>query len=232
MMERILQFGSKEIRYRLRRTHRKTLGIAVSPDLSVEVSAPFGAQIEAIEKIIRKRAPWIIRQENYFLSFHPRTPAPRYVSGESIQYLGKSYRLKLLKGKKVDVHRSRHVLEVTLPNRARAGKVVQTWLRQRAKWDFAEIAEPWIRKFARLGVNPMSIYLQKMPTRWGSCTPKGKIILNPELIQAPIRCIEYVIVHELCHLVHRSHNQKFFKLQKRMMPDWERVKERLERVMA
>jgi len=231
-MERVLHFGSKEIRYRLHRSHRKTLGISVSSDLSVDVKAPIGASMEAIEQIIRKRAPWIIRQENYFLSFHPRTPSPRYVSGESIQYLGKSYRLKLVKGKKTAIHRSRHMLEVTLLRKSAAGRLIQSWLRKEAFVKFEQLAGPWVRKFARLGVRPRSIYLQRMSTRWGSCTPKGKIILNPDLIQAPTRCIEYVIVHELCHLVHRGHNRNFFTLQKRMMPDWEKVKERLERVMA
>jgi len=71
-----------------------------------------------------------------------------------------------------------------------------------------------------------------MRTRWGSCTPKGKIILNPELIKAPKACIEYVIVHELCHLVHKNHSQKFFDLQKKEMPDWEKWKNKLERLLV
>ena len=71
-----------------------------------------------------------------------------------------------------------------------------------------------------------------MPKRWGSCTPMGKIILNPELIKAPKACIEYVIVHELCHLIYRDHNQKFFDLQTKEMPDWEKWKMKLEKLMA
>jgi predicted metal-dependent hydrolase len=81
-------------------------------------------------------------------------------------------------------------------------------------------------------VKPTGIYLQNMPTRWGSCTPNGKVILNPELIKAPKRCIEYVIIHELCHLVHHDHTQKFFALQKNMMPDWVKWKSRLEKLLA
>ena len=67
-----------------------------------------------------------------------------------------------------------------------------------------------------------------MPTRWGSCTPSGKIILNPELIKANRKCIEYVIIHELCHLIHHNHNTNFFKLQTKEMPDWEKWKIKLE----
>jgi hypothetical protein len=71
-----------------------------------------------------------------------------------------------------------------------------------------------------------------MPTRWGSCTAKGRIILNPELIKAPKACIEYVIVHELCHLVHHDHTQRFLDLQTKEMPEWEKWKNKLERLLA
>ena len=71
-----------------------------------------------------------------------------------------------------------------------------------------------------------------MSKRWGSCTPKGKIILNPELIKTPKKCIEYVIIHELCHLKHANHGSSFYKLQSVFMPDWENWKEKLERQMA
>ena len=79
---------------------------------------------------------------------------------------------------------------------------------------------------------PSSIVLREMPTRWGSCTPKGKIILNPELIKAPKGCIEYVIIHELCHLIHLDHTQKFLDLQIKEMKNWEKWKMKLEKLLA
>ena len=74
--------------------------------------------------------------------------------------------------------------------------------------------------------------IREMPTRWGSCTAKGKIILNPELIKAPKVCIEYVIIHELCHLIYHDHTQKFLDLQTTEMPDWEKWKLKLEKLLA
>jgi len=71
-----------------------------------------------------------------------------------------------------------------------------------------------------------------MKLRWGSCSANGNIILNPELIKAPKACIEYVIIHELCHLLHRNHTKAFFALQSRVMPDWEKWKNKLENFMA
>jgi predicted metal-dependent hydrolase len=71
--------------------------------------------------------------------------------------------------------------------------------------------------------------VQRLQKRWGSCTPKGTILLNPELVQAPGHCIDYVVIHELCHLVHPDHSSAFYKLLDRLMPEWKKWKERLER---
>ncbi|MBL7860083.1 MAG: M48 family metallopeptidase [Cyclobacteriaceae bacterium] len=231
-MEHRIQFGSKEIVYQLTYSKRKSLGITITPALHVLVTAPEGASVERIEAIVRKRAPWIISQENFFLSFHPKTPARKYVGGESHLYLGRQYILRINEGKKNDIHRKRNTIEVTVKSRAQVKKVLLNWYRLQAKEKFGELAEPWIEEFRQYRVKPTGIYLQNMPTRWGSCTPNGKIILNPELIKAPKRCIEYVIIHELCHLVHHDHTQKFFDLQKKVMPDWVRWKNKLEKLLA
>lgn len=95
-----------------------------------------------------------------------------------------------------------------------------------------EYPTTYIQQFEKYGVKPSEIVIRKMPTRLGSCTPKGKIILNPELIKAPKGCIEYVIVHELCHLVHHNHTQKFIELQKKEFPHWEKWKAKLEQLLA
>jgi predicted metal-dependent hydrolase len=110
--------------------------------------------------------------------------------------------------------------------------LMKAWYRERAKIKFAEIAEPIIQRFKKYHVEPTSLYIQQMENRWGSCTPKGKIILNTELIKAPKPCIQYVITHELCHLLHRNHTAAFYKLLAAEMPDWERWKNKLERLLV
>ncbi len=102
----------------------------------------------------------------------------------------------------------------------------------KAKQKFDEIATPIIEKFKKYNVETKGIYIQDMKTRWRSCTPTGKIILNPELIKTPKACIEYVIIHELCHLVHHNHTRNFYDLQSKILPDWERWKDRLEMILA
>jgi hypothetical protein len=123
-------------------------------------------------------------------------------------------------------------IEATMTDKTRAEHLVIEWYSQNAKLKLRMIAQPLIDNFKKYNIEPSSIVLRDMPTRWGSCTPKGKIILNPELIKAPKGCIEYVIIHELCHLVHHDHTQKFIDLQTKEMKDWEKWKMKLEKLLA
>jgi predicted metal-dependent hydrolase len=225
-------FGSKQIEFRLEYSNRKSLGITVMPDLEVLVKAPTNATLDKVKAKIRKKAGWIIKQQSFFLSFHPKTPPRKYLSGETHLYLGRQYRLKVVSAKGNSVKYKGRYIEVSTKNKSKTKELVKQWYRQRAKEKFVEIAEPLILRFKKYGVEPSGVYLQEMKQRWGSCTPKGKIILNTELVKAPKGCIEYVITHELCHLVYHDHTQRFIDLQTKEMPDWEKWKMRLELLLA
>ncbi|MFN9802086.1 MAG: M48 family metallopeptidase, partial [Bacteroidota bacterium] len=200
-----IQFGSRTIDFRLVFSDRKSLGITVTPEMEVLVTAPAGTPLEKVEERIRKRAPWIIKQQSFFLSFQPKTPQRKYISGETHLYLGRQYRLQVLIGNEESVKLKGKFIEVIANEKSRAKDLLSDWYLEHARTKFHVIAEPLIEKFKKHKVEPSSIVLRHMPTRWGSCTPKGKIILNPELIKAPKGCIEYVILHELCHLIHHDH---------------------------
>lgn len=227
-----IQFGSKQIDFDLQYSNRKSLGITVTPELNVLVKAPTDTSLEKIKEKLRKKAPWIIRQQSFFLSFHPKTPARKFKGGETHLYLGRQYRLKITSAKEETVKLKGKFIEVTTSNSSRVKQLVNDWYIENARTKFPIIAQPLIDKFKRHKVEPSSIVLRDMPTRWGSCTPKGKIILNPELIKAPKGCIEYVIVHELCHLIHHDHTQRFMDLQTKEMKDWEKWKTKLEKLLA
>ena len=231
-MTAVIQFGSKQIDFRLEYSDRKSLGITVTPDLNVLVKAPATTSLEKVKEKLRKKAPWIIRQQSFFLSFHPKTPARKFVGGETHLYLGRQYRLKILQSRLESVKLKGKFIEVTTADKAKAKELVNEWYLQNAKAKFLAIAKPLIDNFRKHKVEPGSIVLREMSTRWGSCTAKGKIILNPELIKAPKGCIEYVIIHELCHLIHHDHTQKFIDLQTREMKDWEKWKMKLEKILA
>lgn len=227
-----IQFGSKQIDFDLQYSNRKSLGITVTPELNVLVKAPNDTSLEKVKEKLRKKAPWIIRQQSFFLSFHPKTPARKFKGGETHLYLGRQYRLKIKNAKEETVKLKGKFIEVTTSKNSRVKQLVNDWYLENANTKFPIIAKPLIDKFKRYKVEPSSIVLRDMPTRWGSCTPKGKIILNPELIKAPKGCIEYVIVHELCHLIHHDHTQRFMDLQTKEMKDWEKWKTKLEKLLA
>lgn len=227
---RIFKWGEQEFPYRLVYAERKTLGISVNPEGSVQVKAPLNATMEQIEQKLRKRAGWIIRQQRFFRSFGEASPKRRYVSGESHLYLGRQYILRVTEGKRNEVRYRGHCFEVECTSRDRVKSLMNEWYHVRAKLKFSEIAEPILQKFESYQVSPKGLYIQQMQHRWGSCTRTGKIILNRELIKTPRPCIEYVIVHEMCHLVHPNHTKEFYYLLEKFMPDWEKWKNRLERI--
>jgi predicted metal-dependent hydrolase len=227
-----IQFGSKTIDFKLVYSARKSLGISITPNMEVLVKAPEDAPIDKIKQKLRDKAPWILKQQSFFLTFHPKTSPKKYVSGETHLYLGRQYRLKIIEGALNVVKLKGRFIEVTCTEKGRVEELLNKWYLEHARVRFKQYAAPWIERFKFYNVEPSNIVLREMPTRWGSCTPKGKIILNPELIKAPKGCVEYVIVHELCHLVHLDHTSKFFNLQEKEMPDWEKWKMRLEVLLA
>ncbi len=231
-MTSAIQFGSQQIYFQLEYSSRKSLGITVKPDLSVLVKAPADTSLEKVKEKLRKKASWIIRQQSFFLYFHPRTPARKYISGETHLYLGRQYCLRIIHNNFESVKLKGKYIEATVTDKTRAEHLVGEWYLQNAKLKLRTIAQPLIDNFKKYNIEPSSIVLRDMPTRWGSCTPKGKIILNPELIKAPKGCIEYVIIHELCHLVHHDHTHKFIDLQTKEMKDWEKWKMKLEKLLA
>jgi predicted metal-dependent hydrolase len=234
-----IQFGSKFINFRLEYSVRKSLGITVTPEMEVLVKAPVDTTIENVKEKIRKKAPWIIKQQSFFLSFQPKTPHRKYISGETHLYLGRQYRLLIindeLRIENEQVLLIGGFLKVFTKEKSEVENLIKTWYRKKAEQKLQEIAIPLIDNFANrhnLSIQHSQFSIREMPTRWGSCTPKGKIILNPELIKAPKGCIEYVIIHELCHLIHHDHTQKFIDLQTKEMKDWEKWKMKLEKLLA
>ena len=227
-----IQYGSRTIDFRLEYSDRKSLGITVTSEMEVLVKAPAETSMEKVKEKIRKKAPWIIKQQSFFLSFQPKTPKRKYISGETHLYLGRQYRLHIIIAKEESVKLKGKFIQVTALDKSRAKNLLDNWYLQNARTRFHAIATPLLDKFKKYKVQPNSIVLRYMPTRWGSCTKKGKIILNPELVKAPKGCIEYVIIHELCHLKHHDHTQKFRDLQTKEMKDWEKWKMKLELFLA
>ena len=228
----VVKYGDREIVYAVEFCHRKTLEISVMPDSAVQVRAPQGAKLEAIAQKVQKKAPWIVEKQDWFAKF-PKAPPPRqYLGGETHLYMGRRYRLKIEKGDcreiKIDGGFIRVVSADVRP--ATVKKLLDEWLRNKAKTQFKKVFDDCIKKYAKSSAPRLQI--RDMKTRWGSLSKGGILTLSIKLIAAPKECIEYVVVHELCHLKHANHDNAFYRLLETRMPDWQRRKSKLENMQV
>jgi predicted metal-dependent hydrolase len=231
-----VEYGKLLINVSVIRRPRKTLEIAVEPDSTVSIAAPISASIENIKNRVRKRAAWIVAQQRYFEQFNPRTSRRQYVSGETHLYLGRQYRLKIVPSERgtVKLLRGRIVVESSRPHdAAETKKLLDKWYEIRANSKLRERLEACLQCFSRpAAVEPSGLTIRSMKKRWGSMSQRGRLLLNRRLIQAPVYAIDYVITHELCHRVEPSHNPTFYRAMNRVMQDWKKRKECLERILA
>jgi predicted metal-dependent hydrolase len=231
----LLTYESTAIPYTLRRTRRKTLGIRITPDAAVHVTAPVGATQAAVEEVLRRKAAWIVRKQAEVRAYRPPVPPRQYVSGEVYFYLGKSLRLLVVGDAKspargrVTVEGECLCVQTPSPDDAQAvAALIDRWYRRAAAEVFAaELAVAAARVLPLSITAPRTVRIRRMQTRWGSCTAKGAITLNLRLIQADRALIEYVIVHELCHLREHNHSRSYYRLLDQALPDWRARKQRL-----
>lgn len=229
-----ITFGRQNISFTLVWRNRNRLGIEVRPDKSVMVLAPIGKTLEDVLNRVRKRATWIVRQRDYFERFQPLPPPKRHVSGETHRYLGRQYRLKVVASEDESVKligRFIWVHSKSPQNPTHTETLLVAWYTEHAKATFRRRLAICLEVVRSMKLAEPHLVVRKMKTRWGSCSNNGTILLNTDLVKAPIDCIEYVIVHELCHLRERTHTPRFYRILSRYMPDWERRKARLEKVV-
>ena len=226
-----IQFGSRLIEFEVLRRDRAQLSIEVHPGGSVVVVAPRSRSLEEIVARVRKRGVWICRQIDYFERFEPLPPPRQYVSGETHLYLGRHYRLKVAKGEEDTVKLIGKFLRVhsVRPSENKYTEaLVLEWYRLHARQTFERRLSSCLESMNGLKLARPKMIVRRIKSRWGSCSKRGTVLLNTELVKAPVDCIDYVIMHELCHLKIHGHTPAFYRLLSRCMPDWEKRKVRLE----
>jgi predicted metal-dependent hydrolase len=233
MTEKIhtVNYGKTRVDFSLSYSARKTLGISVDPDLSIRVVAPRNTTLEKIKDKVEQKARWIVKQKEFFADFLPKSPRREYVSGETHLYLGKQYRLRFVKSSEKKVRMNGGGIIVYSPDssdKTLIKQLLNEWYREHALRIFEWRIIQNLEKFKKYNLTYPELVVRRMEKRWGSCTPGGTITLNPEIIKAPVGCIDYVIVHELCHMIHRNHDKKFYKLQAKVGPEWMKWKMKLE----
>ena len=209
----------------------KNITLKVRPNGEAILTAPNSASDEHIKFIIQKRAKWIAQKRVFFASF--KMPQKEYISGEDFRYLGRSYRLKVVQSKEERVKLQRGYLELFVKDKSdlkRRENLIYEWYHEKAMIYFFNILQEF-NKIVKQDIK--SVKIRQMKTRWGSCNPyKSYINLNIELIKKPKACIEYVVFHELAHLLYPDHSKKFYDYLTLYMPDWQKRKEILDRAVS
>ena len=232
-------YGDEAITYEVLRKpvlegKKRKITIKVHPNCELLITAPEQAELSEIHQAVMKRAKWIYDALKEFRSHLEYVQPKHYVSGEMQFYLGRRYVLKVVEDNEAitSVKMERGKLLVTL-KRFNADKatmvqtLVRNWYKVRAEKIFHQrIAEllpqaTWVTGIPSFRVLPMT-------KQWGSCSAKGDLMLNPHLVKAPKECIDYVILHELCHIAEHNHSEKFWRLLTSVMPNWKEVKSRLD----
>ena len=227
------RYGDEQFRYGVcyRPTSRQKILIHIHPNGAVQVDAPSGTANAAVKEAVQKRARWVITQLEQMREQQREVLPRRYVSGESHFYQGRRYPLKIVqtRGKpRVALWRGQFRI-ATVDRSPQAVKVLLwKWYRAHAHDTFERRLGLLAQQVSWLPAQRPPLTLRTMKKRWGSCSPRGQIVLNPHLVKAPRDCIDYVIVHELCHLKEHNHSPQFYQSLSRLMPDWKAVKARLD----
>ena len=238
--------------YVVKRQRRKTLAVHILDDATVEVRAPKWVPKYEIAHFVEKRVEWIVSQRKKSLQKLQTTP--RYYQGQRHYYLGKCYPLNIEAGLRSSVtfegldslsegedrfdcaEPSTPVWSIKVPdinNAEQIQKTLERWYRRRAKSIFQERIEHCFKLFPIWFKDLYSIptvAIRKMRRRWGSCSSKGDVTLNLLLIKMPVECIDYVIVHELCHLKEFHHGEAFYALLSEIIPEWRRVERLIDEI--
>lgn len=206
-------------KYKLIRSKRRTIALAITANASLIVRAPMNTPVSYIERLIESKLNWI-RQAAAKISSRPRAVAHEYVEGESFLYLGKTYKLRFDKKatKKLDF-KSAFILSSREKKNAR--DVLISWYKAEAKKQITERVELYAR---RSGLSYSSIKITTANRRWGSCSTTGNLNFSWRLIMAPLWVIDYVVVHELAHLEHKNHSPSFWASVKVMNSGYEKSK--------
>jgi len=227
----LLEYGSNTIPFSVEFRRRQRLSISVHPDGQVTVISPVGCSIDEVHARVQKRAHWIAKQRAHFEVFRPLPQQKRYLSGETHLYLGKQYRLKIRRASEESVKLKGCYLHICTPgpvDSQHVAKLLDTWYFSHARNIFAARLGWCLKNAVPLDVGQPVVSIRRMAQRWGSCTQTGNITLNIELAKTPLYCIEYVIMHELCHLRVHNHRPAYYRLLTRCMPDWKQRKSRLD----
>lgn len=208
----------------IRTNRRKTADIRVEEG-AVSVIVPVSTSLEKIDQLLSSKRMWIKEKMALQRDMAPAS-SKQFVSGEAFPYLGRNYRLKVMHGSFAPVKLLQGRLVVQMPDSGQQPYMIRNaivrWYKRQAEQKIREK----VKRYAPIvGVEPAGVNIKTFKSRWGSCTAKGELEFNWLIMLAPNRMVDYVVIHELCHLIHHDHSPEFWREVGRVMPDYQLCRE-------
>jgi predicted metal-dependent hydrolase len=221
-----------DIEFTVKYSGRRTLGISILPDSTVVVRVPYFTSFKTINRIVKEKSVWITKHRENYRIHDSIKPGRSFADGEKHLFRGIENILKTEKSAKSYIRFNNGTIELGLvkPDDAEAVKrLLYKGYKNEAMNLFPVMLSEILTRFENQRFRPTGLVIRSMKRRWGSCSNKGKITLSTELIKLPDLYIEYVIIHELCHLKHHNHGAGYYKLLSELFPEWKPVRKELRK---
>ncbi len=226
----ILQIENREIKYYIEYRKRKSVEIRIDPSGMIRVRAPKNSDENKVIELLKSKSKWIIKNmDKYFEASEEKTESD-YKSGDMYKVLWKNYGLKLLINSEfykpsANIEGDHIVVRVTKDDRELIAKAMDSFYRKEARRIIKERIKIYQKHFKS---KPKEITFKDEKSRWGSCTSERVINFNYRIIMAPLSIVDYLVVHEMCHLAHMNHSKSFWTLVGSILPDYKESREWLK----
>lgn len=213
-------------------SRRRSIGLSVRQDASVIIRVPLRTPMKTVERIVKEKAGWIIKHRDTYRNNLALRPELLYCSGETHMFRGNGLTMSIKQSDKPGIIIGENTIDIGTrdPNDLDAvKKLLYKGYREQARRIFPLIMARVMSEHPDQSFRPASLVIRTMKRRWGSCSSKGAITLNTELIKLPDKYIEYVITHELCHLTHHNHGKQYYELLSEIYPDWKVVRKEMRK---
>jgi len=221
-MKLLTKYGDREIEFEIEYRNRKTMAIQMEPLDKILVLSPIGLSEELIKEKVKSKGKWIIKKLVEFKDVGYQPFNREFVNGEALMYLGRNYLLEIIndsniKWPKVCLSDGRFYLTTPSKDQNNMRKAMEKWYRRQAEKIMGERVKFYKPK---IGIEPNKVKIKEQKKRWGSCTSEGNVYFNWRSIMAPSNVIDYIVVHEMSHLIHKNHSIKFWDKVESILPDY------------
>lgn len=225
-----IELESGIIEFTVEYRKRKTLSIKITPPDNIVVISPIGVSEDKIKEIVKKKGKWIVKKLDELKDIDYQSLNKEFKNDETFMYLGKNYTLKIvinrdLKTPIIKLHENNLILYTSKSEKTILKKALELFYREKCTERIIERVNYYKNIIDK---EPRNFKVKEQKKRWGSCTSRGDIYFNWRIIMAPPDIVDYIVVHEMCHLIHLNHSKEFWNLVKIIIPNYEENKKWLK----